>query len=89
MPAIGTSTLYRTCPSHLPLLGKLLAHLKARLASMKWPRKVVANGSKFPAEGHDLGSMEPPKSHKPETPVGGKQPWEFKGRNCHLLLKSM
>lgn len=50
---LGTSTLYCTCPSRVPVLGKLLAHLKARLASTKWPRKAAADGSKFPAEGHD------------------------------------
>lgn len=67
----GTSTLYHTCPSHVPVLGKFLAHLKARLASTKLPRKVAADGSKLPAEGHSPGCMEPP-SHTNQRQWGNQ-----------------
>lgn len=82
----GTSTLYRTCPSHLPVLGKLLDHLKARLASTEQPRKVAADRSKFPAEDHNLSSMEHRKSHKPET-LGEKAALGIQGEELPPSLK--
>ena len=62
------------CPLRVPVLGKLLAHLKARLASTTWPRKVAADGSQFPAEGHHPGSTEPPQVTKTGDMEGKPSP---------------
>ena len=84
MPALGTSTLYRMCPPRMPVLGKLLAHLEARLASTKQPRKAAANGLKFPAEGHDPWS---PPSHTNQRHCWGKQALGIQGEELPPSLK--
>lgn len=66
--------------SHVPVLGKLLAHPKARLGCTKQPRKA--------AEGYDPGPMELLRSHKPET-SGGKPVPGIQGEELPPSYKSM
>lgn len=58
----------------MPALGKLLAHLKAKLASRKQSKKTAVVKSKVLDEDHNPSSMESPKSQKPETSQGKSAP---------------